>query len=205
MDNKELTEKSQFASLNAIETWQELYNKDLNCKKHILEYIDIVKILKKENISNQKIEETYNYIYESIDELKDSIKPNTMLHLKNTLKLQLGKYVKEKDPNTESQFLEFFKKAYPKNVRRKDFTRVLVNVDTISEEQLWTTLRYINKEYLNNNLILDAIQKNDIADVIRIVVSRNNIKFINNLRSLRQLTDYLKIRIEKDGKGFKVK
>lgn len=205
MDKEILTEKSQFEELNAIQTWEKLYNKELDCKKHIIEYIDIVKILKKENISNEKIEETYNYIYESIDEMKDSIKPNTMLHLKNTLKTQLGKYVKEKDPNTESQFLEFFKQAYPKNVRRKDFTRVLVNVDTISENQLWTTLTYINKEYLNNNLILDAIQKNDIADVIKIVVSRNNVKFINNLRSLRQLTDHLKIRIERDGKGFKVR
>lgn len=205
MDKEILTEKSQFEELNAVETWEKLYNKELNCKKHILEYIDITKILKKKNVSHQKIEDTYNYIYESIDGLKDSIKPNTTLHLKNTLKSQLGKYVKEKDPNTENHFIEFFEKAYPKDKRRKDFTRVLVDVDSISEDQLWTTLTYINKEYLNNNLRLDAIQKNDIANVVKTVVSRNNIKFITKLRSLRQLTDHLKIRIEKEGKNFKVK
>lgn len=80
-----------------------------------------------------------------------------------------------------------------------------MDVDSISEDQLWTTLTYINKEYLNNNLRLDAIQKNDIANVVKTVVSRNNIKFITKLRSLRQLTDHLKIRIEKEGKNFKVK
>lgn len=205
MDKEVLTASSSFEGLTAIETWEELYNKELNCKKHIIEYIDIVKILKKEDVSSEKIEETYNYIYESIDGLKDLVKPNTTLHLKNTLKLQLGKYVKEKDPNSENQFIEFFKKAYPKDKRRKDFTRVLVDIDSISEDQLWTTLTYINKECLNNNLNLDAIQKNDIRNVIRKVVSRNNIKFITKLRSLRQLNDHLKIRIEKDGKGFKVK
>ena len=205
MDKKETTEISKFEKLNAVETWEELYNKELNCKKHILEYIEIVKILKKENLSDEKIEATYNYIYENIDNLKDSIKPNTMLHLKNTLKTQLGKYVKDKDPNVESQFLEFFRQAYPKNSRRRDFTRVLTDVYSISEDQLWTTLTYINKECLNNNLQLDVIQKADIKDVIKKVVSRNNIKFINNLRSLRQLMDYLKIRIEKEGKGYKVK
>lgn len=205
MENEVLTEESIYEELTAIETWEKLYNKELNCKKHILEYIEITKVLKKENVSNQKIEETYHYIYESIDGLKDLIKPNTTLHLKNTLKAQLGKYVKEKDPNKESQFIAFFKKAYPKDRRRKDFTRVLTDLDSISEEQLWTTLTYINKEYLNNNLRLDAIQKHDIADVIRKAVSKNNIKFITKLRSLRQLTDHLKIRIEKDGKNFKVK
>lgn len=47
MDKEILTEKSQFEELNAVETWEKLYNKELNCKKHILEYIDITKILKK--------------------------------------------------------------------------------------------------------------------------------------------------------------
>lgn len=203
MENEELVEKSQFEELSALETWEKLYGEKLNCKKHILEYIDITKILKKENLSAEKIEETYHYIFKSIESLSD-IKPNTMLHLKNTLNTQLGKFVKE-DPTSINHFIEFFKLAYPEKKRRKEFTMVLMDLDTISADQVWTTLTYINREYINKNIKLTFEQKSDIKDVIKLSVSKNNIKFINKVRSLRQLTDYLRIRIDQKGKNFIVR
>lgn len=205
MDKEILLNNIEFQKLTAHETWERLYNKELNCKKNILEYIDITKVLKKENVNEEQIKDTYNYIYEHIEGLKDSVKPNTLMYLKNNLKSQLGKYVKEKDPKPVNHFIEFFKAAYPEDTRRKDFTWVLMNINSISEEQIWTTLTYINRECLNNNLILNTSQKKDTVEMIEKLVSKNNIKYINNLRSLKQLTNILNISIVSVGEVFKVR
>lgn len=205
MDKELLESNNGFEGLTASEIWEKLYNKELNTKKHILEYIEITKILKKGNVDENQIIETYNYIYDHIEKLKTSIKPNTMMYLKNTLKSQLGKYVKEKDPKPINYFIEFFKEAYPENKRRKDFTRVLNDLNSISEEQLWTTLTYINRECLNNDLDLDSNQIKDIVEVVENAVKKNNVKFITKLRSLYFLTDQLNITIVFEGQRFKVK
>jgi hypothetical protein len=205
MDKEIVVDDNQFEGLTAAEVWEKLYNKELNSKKQILEYIDATRVLKKENVSEEQLQDTYNFIYEHIEGLKDSIKPNTMMYLKNSLKAQLGKYVKEKDPKPVNHFIEFFKEAYPENNRRKDFTMVLMDINSISEEQIWTTLTHINRECLNNNLKLDANQKKDIIKVIEKSVSKNNVSFINKLRSLKLLTEVLNINIIGVGKGFKVK
>lgn len=205
MDKEVVLNNSEFQELTASEIWERLYNKELNCKKNILEYIDVTMVLKKESVKEEQIKDTYNYIYEHIESLKDLIKPNTMMYLKNALKSQLGKYVKEKDPKPVSNFTEFFKAAYPKDTRRKDFTWVLMDINNISEEQIWTTLTYINRECLNKSLILDSDQKKDILEMIEKLVSKNNIKHINNIRSLKHLTDILHINIVSVGKVFKVR
>lgn len=205
MDKEIQMENKQFEGLSASEIWEKLYNKKLNCKKHIIEYIELTRLLKKGNASEEQIEATYNYIYEQIEGMKATIKPNTMMYLKNSLRAQLGKYVKEKDPKPVNYFLEFFKMAYPEDKRRKDFTWVMVDVDNISEEQLWTTLTYINRNCLNNHLVLNSNQKKDIVKVIEKAVSKNNIKFINKIRSLKQLTEKLGISIVTVGEVCKVK
>lgn len=204
MNTEELVNNNRFENLTAAEIWKMIYGKELNSKKSILEYIDAAGVLKKENANKEQIEDTYKYIYEHIEELKDLIKPNTMMYLKNSLKSQFGKYVKEKDPKPVNHFIEFFKEAYPEDSRRKDFTWVLMDISNISEEQIWTTLTYINKECLNNNIILSSDQKKDIVKMIKKLVSKNDIKYINNLRSLKHLTDILDIKIVGAGKVFKV-
>lgn len=205
MDKEIIVNSNQFEGLTGVEIWEKLYNKELNTKKHILEYIEITKVLKKENVNENQIIDTYNYIYNQIEGLKTSVKPNTMMYLKNTLKSQLGKYVIEKDPKPINHFVEFFKEAFPEGNRRKDFTRVLNDVNSISEDQLWTTLTYINRECLNNDLDLDSNQTKDIVDVIKNAVRKNNMKFITKLRSLILINDMLNISIVKDGDKFKVK
>lgn len=205
MDKEIIENNNEFENLNAYEIWEKLYNTKLDSKKHILEYIDITRALKKGNASEGQIIDTYNFIYDNIEGLKDKIKPNTMMYLKNSLKSQLGKYVIDKDPKPINYFIELFKEAYPENKRRKDFTRVLMDVDTISEDQLWTTLTYINREYPNNDVFLDSNQIKDTVKVIEKAVSKNNNKFILKLRSLRELTDMLNISIVKVGDVFKVK
>ena len=205
MDKDETLVNDKFEGLTAHEIWEKLYNKELGSKKSILEYIDLTKVLKKGNASEEQITDTYNYIYTKIDNLKDAIKPNTIMYLKNSLKSQLGKYVKEKDPKPINNFIEFFKAAYPENSRRKDFTWVLMDINSISEEQAWTTLTYINREFLSNSMELSSAEKKDIIEVIKKLIAKGNVKFINNMKSLKQFTDILGINIINDGKGFKVK
>ena len=197
-----MNENMSFENLNGEEIWEKLYNKPLNSKKSILEYIEMTKVLKA-NADVYAIESTYNFIYRSIDNLKD-VKPNTIMYLQNALKSQLGKFVTVKDPKIQSTFVEFFKEAYPKGKRRKDFTWVLMDFNKISDEQIWTTLTYINRECLNEDLYLDEEEKNDIIEMIEKLVKHNNIKYINNVKSLECLNTILRIKIVSDKGKFKV-
>jgi hypothetical protein len=205
MDKDELLNNNQLVGLNAAEIWKTLYNKELSSKKNILEYIDITRVLKGGTVKEEQIKDTYNFIYDHIESLKDLVKPNTLMYLKNNLKSQLGKYVKEKDPKPVNHFIEFFKAAYPENNRRKDFTWVLMDINSISEEQAWTTLTYINKGCLSKKLKLNSVPKKDIVKVIEKLVGKGNVKFINNIKSLKQFTDILGITIVNNDNKFKIK
>ena len=200
-----MEENINLGSLSADEIWEKLYNKELNCKKNILEYIDITKILKKENIDPEKIQDTYNFIYDNIDKMADKIKPNTVMFLQNQLKAQLGKYVVVKEPKIENTFIKFFKEAYPAENRRKDFTWVLMDINNIVEEQIWTTLIYINREYVGNRIRLSSEEKSDIIKMIVKLVKKNDIKYINQIKSLSKLLNNLQIKVISVKDKFKVK
>ena len=203
--DEEKMDNFNFENLNGEEIWEKLYNKELNTKKNILEYIEMTGILIKEKVDIYQIESTYNFIYKKIDEMGAIIKPNTVMFLQNKLKEKLGKYVSLKDPKMQSTFIEFFKEAYPKGERRKDFTWVLLDINNISDEQIWTTLKYINRECLNEDLFLDDEEIEDIVKVIGKLVRNNNIKYINDIRSLSTLNSILKIKVIEDKGKFKVK
>jgi len=199
-----MKEEINLEGLNGIEVWESLYNKDLDTKKNILEYIEKVKILKSGEIDNDQIEMVYKMIYENIDLMVGNVKPNTIMFLKNELKKQLGKYVSEKDPKSINHFIEFFKEAYPSKERRKDFTWVLMDINKIADEQIWTTLKFINAFCLKG-FALDTEAKEDILDVLKILVKRKNITSINNVRSLFCLNEVLGIKIVSDHASFRIK
>lgn len=190
--------------LNGKQIWETLYNKELNCKKNILEYIELIKVLKHGNAAAEQIEDTYKFIYDSIEAM-DNIKVNTMMYLKNQLKAQLGKFVKEKEPKEINHFIEFFKKAYPLKERRKDFTWVLMDINKIADEQIWHTLTYINRWCLKNDSGLSMEEKQDIIEVLKLLLKRNNLNYINNVKSLSTMLDYLGIELIKSNSGFKIK
>lgn len=202
--NKAL-EDINLEGLNGEEIWKALYNKELNCKKNILEYIDLTRLLKKGKAQDHQLEDTYSFIYTKIEEMGANIKPNTSMYLKNQLKKQLGKYVIEKDPKPVNHFIEFFKDAYPPNERRKDFTWVLMDINNITDEQLWTTLTYINRICIRASINFDQDEKKDIIAAIELLVKRNNIKYINQIKSLDKLTTILNIKIAPLGDQFEVK
>ncbi|OOM72353.1 hypothetical protein [Clostridium sp. BL-8] len=200
-----MEENLSLENLNAEEIWEKLYNKELNCKKNILEYIDIAKILKKGEADPEKIQDTYNFIYDNIEKMSDKVKPNTVMYLQNELKNQFGKYVVEKEPKEEDAFIKFFKEAYPVKDRRKDFTWVMMNINNIVEEQIWTTLIHINREYICQRIKLEAEEKESIIKMIKKVIEKNNKKYINQIKSLDKLLNNLNIKIVNDKDKFKVK
>ena len=200
-----MQENLSLENLNAEEIWEKLYNKELNCKKNILEYIDIAKILKKGEADPEKIQDTYNFIYDNIEKMSDKVKPNTIMYLQNELKNQFGKYVVEKEPKEEDAFIKFFKEAYPVKDRRKDFTWVMMNINNIVEEQIWTTLIHINREYICKRIKLEAEEKEAIIKMIEKVIKKNNIKYINQIKSLDKVLNNLNIKIVNDKDKFKVK
>jgi hypothetical protein len=200
-----MEENISLENLGAEEIWGKLYNKELNCKKNILEYIDIAKILKKGEPDPEKIQDTYNFIYDNIEKMSDKVKPNTVMYLQNELKNQFGKYVVEKEPKEESAFIKFFKEAYPVKDRRKDFTWVMMNINNIVEEQIWTTLIHINREYICKRIKLEAEEKEAIIKMIEKIMKKNNKKYVNQIKSLDKLLNNLNIKIVSDKDKFKVK
>lgn len=199
-----MEENLNIAGLDGKEIWEKLYGKELNSKKNVLEYIEMTKVLKKDPDIFQ-IESTYNFIYENIDKMADKIKPNTIMYLKNALKAQLGKFVFNKDPKVESNFIKFFKEAYPEGHRRKDFTWVLMDLNKIALEQIWTTLTHINRECITKNRMLSSEDKKDIIEVAKKLVNSQNIKYINKLKSLDKLNRILNIKIVEGKNGFTIK
>ncbi|WP_303129538.1 hypothetical protein [Clostridium sp.] len=202
--DKELIDVVLINNLGAEELLNELYGEKLNSKKTILEYIELTSVFKQEDVDSEKIQETYNYIYECIEAMGNAIKPNTMMYLKNTLKGKLGKLVKDKDPKKENSFIKFFKKAYPAKERRKNFTWVLMDINNIKSDQIWTTLTYINRELIKNNIKLSQEEKKDIITMIEKLVSKNNIKYVNQVKSMEKLINELKIKVVNKKDGFKV-
>ncbi|WP_243186685.1 hypothetical protein [Clostridium intestinale] len=171
----------------------EIYKNELTTKKNLLEAIDAVKA-SKNTLNDEDMQSLYNEIYNSIDEMKDKVKANTILYLKNHLKSTLGKYVKDKEENKTSHFIEFFKKAYPPKSRRKDFTWVLIDINKISYEQIWHTLTYINNLNLKGKKFTSE-EKDDIIPMIDKLLSSGDSKYINQIKSFSSLQSELNIKI----------
>ena len=196
---------NEINEISAEELLERIYGKKLESKKTILEYIEIVKVLRNPEVNPEKVQETYNLIYNSIDKMNDTVKPNTIMFLMNALKAQLGKFVKDKDPKKEHGFIKYFKLAYPAKMRGKGFTRVLMNINNITDEQIWTTITYINRAYIKRELFLTGEDKIAIKEMVGKLVAKNNIKYVNQVKSMEKLMSALGVRvINVDGK-FKVK
>ena len=79
-----------------------------------------------------------------------------------------------------------------------------MDINKIADEQIWTTLKFINAFCLKG-FALDNEAKEDILDVLKILVKRKNITSINNVRSLSRLNEVLGIKIVSDHASFKIK
>ena len=131
----------------------------------------------KEELKGEKLQEIYNIIYNSIEDMNTIVKANTIMYLKNQLKSALGKYVENKDPKEMNCFLEFFKEAYPTNNRRIGYTRVINDFNKITNEQIWETLTYVNRIVIKTKRKLG---EDEIEDIIK-NINKCNDKLLNNI------------------------
>ncbi len=243
---------NEINEISAEELLQRVYGKSLESKKTVLEYIEIVKVLRNpqinedkvqetynliydsidkmngkvktntviylmnalksqlgkfvsDKVNEDKVQETYNLIYDSIDKMNGKVKTNTVIYLMNALKSQLGKFVSDKDPKKEHGFIKYFKLAYPAKMRGKGFTRVLANINNITDEQIWNTITYINRGYIKREIYLTGEDKIAIKEMVEKLVEKSNIKYVNQVKSMEKLMSALDIKvINVDGK-FKIK
>ena len=91
-----MIEKNNFNEIEGKEILNKLFNKELNSKKNILEAIEIIRPLAKEELKGEKLQEIYNIIYNSIEDMNTIVKANTIMYLKNQLKSALGIKTKRK-------------------------------------------------------------------------------------------------------------
>ena len=187
------------------EILNELCGKELNSKKNILEAIEKIKPLAKEGLESDKIQEIYNVIYKSIEEMNTIVKANTIMYLKNQLKSALGKFVENKDPKEMNYFLEFFKEAYPPNNRRVGYTRVINDFSKITNEQIWETLTFINRAVIKAKRRLGEDEKQDIINNINNLLASGKIEYINQVKSLEKLLNVLNVKVVNYKEGFKLK
>ena len=81
----------------------------------------------------------------------------------------------------------------------------MMNINNIVEEQIWTTLIHINREYICKRIKLEAEEKEAIIKMIKKVIEKDNKKYINRIKSLDKLLNNLNIKIVNDKDKFKVK
>ena len=87
-----MIEKNNFNEIEGKEILNKLFNKELNSKKNILEAIEIIRPLAKEELKGEKLQEIYNIIYNSIEDMNTIVKANTIMYLKNQLKKSATKH-----------------------------------------------------------------------------------------------------------------
>ena len=198
-------EENNLKELTGKEILNELCGKELNSKKNILEAIEKIKPLAKEGLESDKIQEIYNVIYKSIEEMNTIVKANTIMYLKNQLKSALGKFVENKDPKEMNYFLEFFKEAYPPNNRRVGYTRVINDFSKITNEQIWETLTFINRAVIKTKRRVGEDEKQDIINNINNLLASGKIEYINQVKSLEKLLNVLNVKVVNYKEGFKLK
>lgn len=200
-----MIDTNKIINLNPEELLKELYGEELKTKKDVLQYIEMAKILKKtEGVPDSLKEGTYKLISDSIDNMHGKVKPNTIMFLKNQLKTDLGKLVKGKEEFEESSFIKFFKRAYPEGKRTKSFTYVIQDNSMILDEQIWTTLTYINRESMRGQLFLSTQEKKEIIEMIGKLMDKGNIKYVNQVKSMDKLLRKLNIKIVEGDNVFEI-
>lgn len=195
----------EIKELNENELLEKLSGKKLDTKNNILEYIELSRVLKQEGVPQELIENTYNLISDAINDMKPKVKANTVMFLQNKLKDQFKKLISFKKENKiDSTFIKFLKRAYPEGQRNRNFTYVLIDEDKASAEQMWDTIAYINRGCIKQEIFLTNPEKNDIIVIVERLVEKNDIKYVNQIKSMDKLLRILNIKIKDHKKGYRV-
>ncbi len=191
-----------YTDLSAEELCNQLGGKALNTKKSILDYIETIRKLAKNDLSEEQIKETYELIDAHIEALGSGIKVNTMVYLKNELRNKLGKFSPE-NKRQDNAFLAFYKKTFAKEVKTKEYTWTLIDLSRLSEKSILETLKSINTYALKNKLT--PKEKEDIMPMIKRMVDTQNLRLINQIRSMEGIRKAFRIRIIEVNQRFEIK
>lgn len=191
----------QLKALNAEELLAGIHGQPLETKKSILEYLDKVKKLSKTVLEEEQLKDTYRLIEEAIKAMSDKVKPNTIVYLKNELRAKLGKY-SGVQVGRDNAFLNFFKQTYEDAKKTKEYTWVLADLTKIREQQILDTLKTINTYCLKNKLTPD--EKKDILPMIERIVDTQNVRYINQVRSMEGIRKALRIKVIEEEQRFKI-
>lgn len=174
----------------------------LDTKKAILKYIDRVReSIKEDKLDEKQILESYTLIEHHIMSMNQVVKPNTIVYLKNELRLKLGKFVHNQS-TSENEFVSFFKKTYENEVKTKAYTWVLSDLTKIKDQQILDTLKTINVYCFKQKLTVD--QKKDIYPMIERIIDGQNIRYINQIRSMEGIRKAFQIKIVQVGQLYKI-
>ena len=176
--------------------------KPLNTKKNILEYMDKVREVSKSGaLDQEQITASYQLIEKNIMAMSETVKPNTIVYLKNELKLKLGKFAKV-TATKDNAFIEFFKQTFADAIKTKEYTWVLADPTKIREQQILDTLKTINTYALKNKLT--ASEKKDIYPMIERIVDTQNVRLINQIRSMEGIRKAFRIKVVEEERRFKI-
>lgn len=191
-----------YIGLSAEEIFKTLGGKPLQTKKSILEYIETIRKLAKSELTQEQVKESYLFIDVQIEALASDIKVNTMVYLKNELRNKLGKFAPE-NKSEDSTFIKFYKQTFEDQVKTKEYTWALMDLSKLSEANIIETLKTINTYALKTKLT--SKEKEDIFPMIKRVVDSQNLRLINQLRSMEGLRNAFCIRIIEVNKRFEIK
>lgn len=191
----------QLKVLNAEELLEGVHGQPLETKKSILEYMDKIKQLSKTVLEEEQLKDTYSLIEEAIKAMSDKVKPNTIVYLKNELKTKLGKY-SGMQVGRDNAFLNFFKETYENAKKTKEYTWVLADLTKIREQQILDTLKTINTYCFKNKLT--SSEKKDILPMIERIVDTQNVRYINQVRSMEGIRKAFRIKVVEEEQKFKI-
>ena len=176
--------------------------KGLNTKKNVLEYMDKVRELAKSGaLDEAQVTQSYELIEKNIVAMSESVKPNTIVYLKNELKLKLGKFAKV-TATKDNAFIHFFRQTFEDAVKTKEYTWVLADPTKIREQQILDTLKTINTYCFKNKLT--SSEKKDIYPMIERIVDTQNVRLINQIRSMEGIRKAFRIKVVEENKKFSI-
>lgn len=195
-----LTEE-QLKTLSAEELLASVHGQSLETKKSILEYMDKLKQLSKTALDEEQLKASYSLIEQAIKAMSEKVKPNTIVYLKNELKAKLGKY-SGMQVGRDNAFLNFFKQTYETAKKTKEYTWVLADLTKIREQQILDTLKTINTYCFKNKLTQS--EKKDILPMIERIIDTQNVRYINQLRSMEGIRKAFRIKVVEEEQKFKM-
>lgn len=197
-----MTTEVLYVGYSPEEIFNALEAKPLQTKKGVLEYIEVIRKLTKEGLQEAEAKKVYEWIEKQIEAMGHDIKVNTMIYLKNELRNKLGKYAPE-NKGQDNAFLKFYKQTFEHQTKTKEYTYALNDLSRLSEKGILETLKTINTYGLKQKLT--PKEKEDIMPMIKRIVDMQNLKYINQLRSMEGIRKNFRIKIVEVDKRFFIK